>query len=367
MLSSLEADRRIILELNAQIEPIELHLAGLRSKRATVQARLDAYKYPVSKIPHEIISEIFLQFLPTYPLCPELAGWYSPTVLTHICSQWRQIALSTPQLWRAINSSGYAVGEIHIINDWLGRCGSCPLSLEIRPAENERKGLLGVLDSQCAHIEHLKIVGSPIVLTLLDSAMPGLRHLHLDLWAGSRSIKLTMAPLLRTAVLVDAACTVVQLPWGQLTALALRFGSPKEFCSILRQAPNLVHCALELKAYYNDEVVRPEVNLPLLRSLVLKSPPQNVDSKMIRSLVAPALRILKVSEQCITTLDQNPLQPLSSFISKSTCKLDELCIIYPYNEKAPYVPLERYQLEFSSIPSISANCGHHFDENIFDE
>ncbi|KAJ6560151.1 hypothetical protein B0H19DRAFT_945240, partial [Mycena capillaripes] len=67
-----------------------------------VQERLNSFKYPVLTLPAEIISEIFVHFLPIYPSCPPLTGFLSPTLLTQICRKWRHIALTTPALWRAI-------------------------------------------------------------------------------------------------------------------------------------------------------------------------------------------------------------------------------------------------------------------------
>ncbi|KAJ7020267.1 hypothetical protein C8F04DRAFT_909373, partial [Mycena alexandri] len=70
-----------------------------------VQEELDSYKYPVLTLPTEIICEIFIHFLPVYPECPPPAGILSPTNLTQICRQWRDIALAIPTLWRAMRLS----------------------------------------------------------------------------------------------------------------------------------------------------------------------------------------------------------------------------------------------------------------------
>ncbi|KAJ7705931.1 hypothetical protein B0H14DRAFT_2415857, partial [Mycena olivaceomarginata] len=53
---------------------------------------------PVLTLPNEIISEIFVQFLPVYPLSSPSTGPFSPTLLTQICRRWREIALTTPLL-----------------------------------------------------------------------------------------------------------------------------------------------------------------------------------------------------------------------------------------------------------------------------
>ncbi|KAJ7187800.1 hypothetical protein C8R46DRAFT_1424 [Mycena filopes] len=88
-MSLLEADRRRIIEIDAQILELEATLSDLRGRKAIAQERLDSYKYPVLTLPPEIVSEIFTHFLPTYPDCPDPTGAFSPTELTQICRTWR--------------------------------------------------------------------------------------------------------------------------------------------------------------------------------------------------------------------------------------------------------------------------------------
>ncbi|KAF7366413.1 F-box domain-containing protein [Mycena sanguinolenta] len=103
MLGHLEADRARVAELEARILDLECSIAELRAEKAIAQERLNSYKYQVLTLPDEIISEIFVHFLPSYPICPPLVGPLSPISLTHICRKWRARALATPVLWRAID------------------------------------------------------------------------------------------------------------------------------------------------------------------------------------------------------------------------------------------------------------------------
>ncbi|KAJ6577973.1 hypothetical protein B0H19DRAFT_1122031 [Mycena capillaripes] len=98
MLAGLEADRVRVAQLEAQILHLERSLSELRIEQSLTQERLDSYTYPVLTLPNEIISEIFIHFLPTYPFCPPLTGVLSPTILTHIFRRLREIALGTPVL-----------------------------------------------------------------------------------------------------------------------------------------------------------------------------------------------------------------------------------------------------------------------------
>ncbi|KAJ7871596.1 hypothetical protein B0H13DRAFT_1634204 [Mycena leptocephala] len=134
MLPALEADRARVAYLEAQISHLERSLSALREERILAQERLDSYKYPVLTLPNEIVSEIFIHFLPTYPLFPPLTGLLSPTLLTRICRRWREIALGTPALWSAIRASYYdgipLKQKAHIFDIWLRRSRFCPLFLK---------------------------------------------------------------------------------------------------------------------------------------------------------------------------------------------------------------------------------------------
>ncbi|KAJ7187330.1 hypothetical protein C8R46DRAFT_1059491 [Mycena filopes] len=70
--------------------------------RAKEDEEEDPIPYPVLTLPNEIVSEIFIRVLPPYPECPPWKGSLSPSLLTQICRKWREIALSTPELWRAM-------------------------------------------------------------------------------------------------------------------------------------------------------------------------------------------------------------------------------------------------------------------------
>ncbi|KAJ7187964.1 hypothetical protein C8R46DRAFT_1053194 [Mycena filopes] len=85
-----------------QIEEIDAQISELDDEAAISQERLDNFKYPVLTLPPEILSEIFIHFLPAYPICLPLTGPNPPTRLTQICHTWREIAVATPSLWRAI-------------------------------------------------------------------------------------------------------------------------------------------------------------------------------------------------------------------------------------------------------------------------
>ncbi|KAJ6547041.1 hypothetical protein B0H19DRAFT_1163640 [Mycena capillaripes] len=329
MLAALEADRTRaadidarILDLGSQTSEFEDSLSRLQTEKALARERLDSYKYPVSTLPNEIISEIFLHFLPAYPLCPPLTGPFSPTSLTHICRKWREIALATPALWRAIRISRTHIVPLTrqemIFNIWLSRSRGCPLSIHIIE-DNFIYEIITTAVLHRARWEHIILKISPVHLPVIDGPMPLLRHIDLYFEdyppTPMEAVAFRESPLLRTAILDDVAASLVILPWAQLTSLTLTRVYPHECIPILTQTSNLVNCKLSLYASDSDSL--PDVGLPCLKSLVLDDPGPFPVTGYFETFIVPALRHLQIPEEF---LGSNPINSLASFISKSGCK-----------------------------------------------
>ncbi|KAJ7909675.1 hypothetical protein B0H13DRAFT_2661361 [Mycena leptocephala] len=349
MLAALESDRARVADLEAQISYLERSLSALRIEKTLVQERLKSYKYPVLELPNEIVSDIFMQFLPPYPLFPPLIGPLSPTLLTQICRRWREIALGTPALWSAITSYHDSINipfdlAIHAFDIWLSRSHCCPLSLRISPSS----GQLDVLAAVAPHRsrwEHLKLSSWPSHLTILDGPMPLLRYLDLQLLDSSaHAVSCGEVPLLRTVVLNYNAASSIILPWAQLTSLTLLRVYTYECVPILQQTSSLVHCKLELFGSTNDDQLS-DVTLPCLESLTLVNPGRNLVIDFLKTLIVPTLRSLEISEDFFYV---SAIQSLTAFISRSGCKLEEVHITGPRS-----VPASSYLKTFPSIPRFS--------------
>ncbi|KAJ7126668.1 hypothetical protein C8R46DRAFT_1363850 [Mycena filopes] len=144
MLDHLAVDRARVAELEAQILPLQGRLRNLeleRHRSDRTQERLDSYHYPVLTLPNEITAEIFTHFLPDYPLRSPLAGIESPTLLTHICRAWRDIAIGTPALCRSMSLTENipVTSQVEIVDLWIRRSRSCPLTIHVS-AENDGSG-----------------------------------------------------------------------------------------------------------------------------------------------------------------------------------------------------------------------------------
>ncbi|KAF8175327.1 hypothetical protein BJ912DRAFT_988849 [Pholiota molesta] len=61
---------------------------------------------PISKLPYDVLGEIFIDCLPQYPLLYQQPDKrIAPILLCHICSSWRMVALSSATLWTHLSYS----------------------------------------------------------------------------------------------------------------------------------------------------------------------------------------------------------------------------------------------------------------------
>ncbi|KAJ6456502.1 hypothetical protein C8R45DRAFT_1111016 [Mycena sanguinolenta] len=336
MLGSMEADRVRLSDLETRILDIERSPSALRAERAQIKERLDAYKYPVLSLPNELTSKIFIHLLPIYPATPPLTGLASPTTLTHVCGKWREVALATAALWRAIRLHYKYPHEMYIpspfkqmnISDaWIRRSRSCPLSIDIDIPHPDvmRQIFTETLTMAATRWEHVKL-HSVSLLPLLNTGhpMPLLRSLELELRVSQNVFTFPDAPQLCTVFLTGVmACSNVTLPWTQLTHLTLHYVGIKQCVSILRQTTNLVRCTLHL--YSPSDFPGSDLTLPFLKFLTLEATTSLplVDT-FLSSFVVPSLQRLELQE---IFLGAEPIPALEIFIAKSGYKLEEVCII----------------------------------------
>ncbi|KAJ7648675.1 hypothetical protein DFH06DRAFT_1423373 [Mycena polygramma] len=345
MLSPVHTDRARVAELEAEITLLEVSPSArnaLLDEKMRVHARLHAVKYPVLTVtlPNEIISEIFSHFLPIYPLCPPLVGLHSPTILTHICCHWREIALSTPSLWRAMSFFGRKttfhnricrrettlVLELQLSKLWLRRSRALPLAISIDYRCSPVSKIFEVIVPHRPRWEHIEFSIADSDLPTIVGPMPLLQYLSVELTVDEPSntvpIEILDVPRLRTAVLSEGGTFSVALPWGQLTCLVLNAVQQHEYVPILRQTPNLRQCDLSMR--FIDSNPRHEIILPWLEALTLNETHNQMTATRIPdTFVVPALRSLQIPE---FFLGRDPVDALRSFISTAGCTLQSVHI-----------------------------------------
>ncbi|KIM39502.1 hypothetical protein M413DRAFT_29232 [Hebeloma cylindrosporum] len=104
--------------------------SGDLSSYQTHPSRLDNHPYlgqgkriDITHLKTELIIRIFEQFAG--------ASYSEPTILGHVCSEWRELALNLPTLWANIHVRwpNPRKGELGRINEYLRRSGTAPLEL----------------------------------------------------------------------------------------------------------------------------------------------------------------------------------------------------------------------------------------------
>ena len=87
--------------IDVEIEQIDGILNSFKQKQAHIQNSIDnciAILTPVHYLPMDVLGAIFYHCLATH-WHPIMSSSEAPILLTHICHNWRLIALSIPQLW----------------------------------------------------------------------------------------------------------------------------------------------------------------------------------------------------------------------------------------------------------------------------
>ncbi|KAJ7658825.1 hypothetical protein DFH06DRAFT_1327386 [Mycena polygramma] len=323
-----------------EVEILDLHderiVSALRDEKAAAEERIHSYRYPVLKIPYEVVSNIFAHLLPAYPHTESASRTFPPILVSHVCRAWREIALTNHALWRAISLTGCSLADPirHILNI-LSRSGPYPLAIQLNDhgvMDGNRPGgrwvspispeVFAAVSGYQARWEHLQLRLYNSYHTTVAGPMPLLRHLDLELSDPKFVFRVDDAPLLRTAILAITGAPSVTLPWAQLTSLTLRRTSISYTMLLLRDTPNLVHCELNLTDNV-DVVMNEQITLPFLESFACQSIPSEHPTNFLKIFVVPALRRLQLTEHFLLP---NPLDSLASFISTAGCSLWEVCI-----------------------------------------
>ncbi|KAJ7717706.1 hypothetical protein B0H16DRAFT_1897838 [Mycena metata] len=381
--NSLAADRARIAVVEARILELKRSLFCLEEERSLLQDRLDAYTYPVLTLPNEIVSEIFLHFLPVYPETPPIIGSSSPNVLGHICRKWREISLSTPALWRGITlslSNGKRFDQkFRLLEIWLQRSGSCLLSIHINlrvddmdpdddGADLGDDGATNLVDTfdlfthaiaaHSARWEYLRLYSRSHPFPSITGPLPFLRALTMGSVkpivngtpnTDSLTQALHTAPLLQNlAVAFWREHCISLYPWSQLTSFTGHSILPHLCADILARALNLTYCNMFIYAESEDEVIQTVQNVThqTLSSLILRGYiPGNMPWKFLDNLTLPALRNLEIRQGL---LHGDPIDLLKSLISRSRCSIQELYMPY-----SPDPSLESYRRAWPTVSIVN--------------
>ncbi|KAF5356567.1 hypothetical protein D9758_008211 [Tetrapyrgos nigripes] len=140
----LSAPLQNLAQLDSKIHKLESVLDDLKRERNDIQAYVSAHQALVSPVlPAEVLSKVFVFCLPD-GRNPTRSLNEVPLLLGRICRFWREVSLSTPELWTAI----HVVIPVNVnidakrlcsvidartrgVQAWLRRSGTLPLSISV--------------------------------------------------------------------------------------------------------------------------------------------------------------------------------------------------------------------------------------------
>ncbi|KAJ7633177.1 hypothetical protein FB45DRAFT_914541 [Roridomyces roridus] len=322
--STLAAARARIAQLDIEIEKLQRLMDPLLTEREQCSQTLAEYKYPILTLPAEITSEIFLQFLPSYPHRPSFGESQSPSFLLQICRRWRDVALTTPALWSAVElmlEPHDHVRQRHLLDMWLQRSANCPLSIRLEYDMENGERIAIIRECVRALLCHAsRWQDMEFVLPLesfrdIAGSMPLLRSLTIgiddcDEVPGTPAALFADAPVLNHVVLhASFSPFFVRLPWSQITTLEAEALYTDEAVEILRHSTMLLNCTLTILDGdpWADSSIPP---LPL-RSLSLEYIAGGTHElrQLFRALHLPLLETLAVHE---IFLGPDPIAALSA-------------------------------------------------------
>ncbi|KAJ7618654.1 hypothetical protein FB45DRAFT_872054 [Roridomyces roridus] len=276
--------RQRLVELDLEIERLRDSLDSLVSERKTIRGLLTDYKHPVLTLPSEITSEISPNLCPRTRHVPSL--WV-------ICLRWRDVAIATPGLWRAIALDlDFPEDHVHqrcLLHAWLKRSGNLPLTIQIS-CWDLNLPLVAFVEAIAEHASRWQE---------MEILRP---YQHLLTFTGPM-------PLLPR---FDPDC--ITLPWSQLTFLRAEL-SPGDAAAILRASRAQQKCTCGVKSGYNTPIAPIPPLLPLHSLMMDQMDSDDAETsdtmlRLLRALNLPALETVVIPE---VFLGPDPIATLSGW------------------------------------------------------
>ncbi|KAF7303459.1 F-box domain-containing protein [Mycena indigotica] len=310
---------------------------------------------PISWLPPELLSKIFYSCLPRNRRVrphPHRA----PLQMAQVSQQWRQVAVSTPALWRSIYlvfpwdhpydgvptlfgapEAEYLAGDVtSLLEVWIARAGALTLSLGIHafyPLPRELISLIVRYHSRWESLQLMINTADTLEICGLRETFPALTSFFCVTKA-SQEIEASTPAFLHGA----PNLTVLHVPYWRwldahvqltsITALSL-FYAPWEgdlyhsLMDVLSSLPALRH--LETSYLFPEHpatvgsAAEVQWHTPPLESLLLSG----YTSTVLQHLTLPTLRHLQV---LITAQAKSQLKAVQNFVARSRCVLSHLSI-----------------------------------------
>ncbi|KAJ7161925.1 hypothetical protein C8R43DRAFT_316419 [Mycena crocata] len=316
--------------LNAAVDECRTRIAQLDTTITTLQALVEKHRRMrqaaaeqirqsamicsvVRRLPTDVLAEIFHWTIPDEPRKKPTNR--CPWVLGRVCSYWRTVSISLPELWTHIDRKI----PLRMVKAHLERSLPYPLTVELGYSDTGSVELLVASSSRWADADVEMRAFMESMLAHIEGQLPILRRLkYSGNVSGFRSFTaFATAPALRDVVLSPGKASV-QLPWEQLLRLNLRLTESTGLAQ-LRLAHNLVALTLAGLPYGTP----PQVELPRLHTLHIK------DGGFLQHFVVPAMEDMYVNMDvsAVPALVDRSACPLRRFTTDGQCAAADIIAI----------------------------------------
>ena len=339
-------DPRVQLqELDFQIARARTLIKELRRKRIPLKRKINRFHSPVLRLPPELYSEIFTACLPEISwsaLGENVTVPYSnmPLLIGMVCSAWRELAWSMPQLWSRISISldMSSPESRDLTQEWITRSGQSPLSIHLVCTLNPDQiyldsSILSTLDiiAGCSHHWSKIYFAFPVVcyqaIGRIRNRLPLLSFMSLRLnrlpWFTPFD-GFDNAPQLSHIEIEGYEQDSLNLSLVQVTKLSLAWITTEECQELLKRCPNLSHCSfLDLVPSEGSwsPTLSPQIEYLDIQVEIHHAP--GALAELLDSLIIPAARELRIDNAGFDF----PLRKFLSLLSRSGCSLQRLALV----------------------------------------
>ncbi|KAF8180031.1 hypothetical protein K438DRAFT_1725683 [Mycena galopus ATCC 62051] len=344
-----------------KIAEVSKIIQGSHALRSALQERVDPYLAllsPVRAMPPEILQQIFVGCLPTRHNAI-MHPSDSPLLLGRVCSAWRTIALSTPELWSSVHvvvpTSPEPAAVCELLRTWLQRSGNWPLSISVfipqgTGFEENLRTFMNIILPHSPRWKSLRLLQRswPELLCKLSSEdVPSLEVLQIaNAGSDPHAIRiLSIAPNLRDLSLqhYQGDAPIPPRQWDRITSLCLE--SRQNFFNLdagqvlelIEQCTNLRSCRLGfpvgapplpiVSTSAAHQVTLLHLHTLFLTADVITTSPFNIVN-FLAALVLPALRALDLNglsfDFSAVPLASDTLRALDELTSRSSCDIQSL-------------------------------------------
>ncbi|KAK7036308.1 hypothetical protein R3P38DRAFT_3485262 [Favolaschia claudopus] len=315
---------------------------------------MDAHHVSALRLPFELITAIFILCLPLHRRVRAHPN-RTPLNLASICTQWRVIALETPELWASIflefsdsygddssQTDSVAIAALTMMALWFTRASDHPLSISLlcSPETDLPRDLLTQMVAykhQWGRLELIISAADFLAFNEIPGPFPLLSSLHIQVAGGARAVSNTrttaaqssVSPNLRALQVPNYTYSIsspdtpgLSLFPTNLTALRLGCVALQSeittggiFGPVFHFMPHLLH--LEVAVYFAAPRLEDTAKISSTSLVTLRL---NNDIPL-DALIAPALQHLHVR-----ILSRRTPAVLTDFIQQSQCRLTTLSL-----------------------------------------